>query len=90
MKNENMVRTVHNVSRTVRFDNSEEGRTFITLYDHLFYRAKDKTAWNHDGYKICNKPNKIYVSFTIKKSEFDKIVRNLGLKKVSRTEYVYS
>lgn len=90
MKNENMVRKVHNVRRTVIFDKSVDARTFITLYDHLFYRAKDKTAWNHNGYVVHNKPNQMEVWFTIKKQDFDCIVKNLGLKKLSGAEWIYS
>jgi hypothetical protein len=89
MKNKNMIRTIHNVTRKVIFDKSDDARTFITLYDNLFYRNKDKAAWNHDGYVSHSYPDRMEVLFTIKKSDFDNIVRYLGLKKVTNKEWIY-
>ena len=90
MKNKNMIRTIHPVKRIVSFNKSDDARTFITLYSDLFYHAKDETAWNHDGYAVHNHPDRMELHFTILKSNFDDIVKNLGLKKKTRSEWIYA
>ena len=89
MKNENMVRTVHNVKRIVTFNGKEEALRFIDLYKDLFYYSVTKDSWNRNGYVITNNENGIEVAFTIKKSVFDGIAKHLGLKKRTNAEWIY-
>ena len=89
MKNKNMIRTIHPVKRTVSFDKSYDARTFITLYQDLFYHSKDEAAWNHNGYMVRNYPDKMVVHFTMVKKDFDSIVKNIGLKKKTDNEWIY-
>lgn len=84
MKNKNMVRTVHPVKRVVVFDWKDDAKRFIDLYSDLFYRAKDKAAWNHKGYRLGKCYAAWELSFTIKKSDFDEIVKNLELEKLNK------
>ena len=88
MRNENMVRTIHPVKRTVVFRRNEEAKRFIELYSDLFYHAKDKAAWNHDGYKFEERTcwTGAKVTFTIIKKNFDQIVENLGLNEIIQNE----
>ncbi len=87
MRNENMVRTIHPVKRTVVFNRDEEAKRFIELYSDLFYHAKDKAAWNHDGYR-CEETcfGGTRVTFTMIKKDFDRIIKDLGLNEVIQNE----
>ena len=84
MKNQNMVRTIHPVSRTVVFAREEDAKRFIELYSDLFYHAKDKGAWNHNGYKSESvfPGGSTKVSFTMIKKDFDQIIESLELNEV--------
>ena len=87
-----MERKVFTIRRTIRFVDCdlETVNRFISLYDHLFYHVKDKDAWNHNGYKIIREPDHVEVWFTMKKDDFENMVKNLGLVKYSTQEWIYA
>ena len=85
-KNLNKVRTIHPISRSVEFKNVQDAAKFVNLYKDLFYKPKDDTqTWGNRskfGFEADNFGNSCcIIYFTIKKSDWVDIEKNLCLKK---------
>ena len=85
-KNLNKVRTIKPISRSVTFKNVTEAAKFINLYKDLFYKAK-YTPREETGFTISRFLEEVTVSFTIKKSDWVEIEKNLNLRQEGTGHY---
>ena len=78
-KNKNMIRTKHHVQRFVYCNGPLEAERFMTLYGDKYDSVNIfKPSSSRDYYGVAG---------MIKKSEFDEIVKAIGLIKVKGTRY---
>ena len=67
-KNENMIRTKHNVGRVIYFESRNERDRFMKLYKDIIYKQY-----------ISEFDKSIQLYITLPKKDFDDIVRAIGL-----------
>ena len=78
-KNLNKVRTIHPISRVVEFEDNRQAAKFINTYKNLFYKAKGSCR-EEFGFKVDHLgATCTTVYFTIKKSDWEQIEKELDL-----------
>lgn len=86
-KNLKKVRDIHPVRRHIEFENIKQVARFVNMYREFFYISKDDINEGRPYGFVTNKTNAIW--FTIKKSDFEMIKKDLNLKdkKIYRKQY---